>query len=70
VRDRFADQARRVLDLAREEAHGIGQRYLGPEHVVLGVLRDGTSAGAAVLRAHGLELEGPRRSCAVWLSAG
>src|SRR6266498_2178860 len=43
VRDRFTDQARRVLDLAGVEADALGQRYLGPEHVVLGVLRDGAS---------------------------
>jgi Clp amino terminal domain, pathogenicity island component len=60
VRDRFTDQARRVLELARVEADALGQRYLGPEHVVLGVLRDGTSAAAQVLRAHGLELEAAR----------
>jgi hypothetical protein len=60
VRDRFTDQARRVLDLARVEADGLGQRYLGPEHVVLGVLHDGTSAAAQVLRTHGLELNGAR----------
>lgn len=60
MRDRFTDQARRVLDLARQEADGLGQRYMGPEHVVLGVLRDGTSAAAQVLRAHGLELEAAR----------
>ena len=60
MRDRFTDQARRVLDLARVEADGLGQRYLGPEHVVVGMLSDGTSAAARVLRAHGLELEGAR----------
>jgi hypothetical protein len=60
VRDRFTDQARRVLDLAGVEADALGQRYLGPEHVVLGVLRDGASAAAQVLRAHGLGLEAAR----------
>jgi ATP-dependent Clp protease ATP-binding subunit ClpA len=60
VRDRFTDQARRALALARQEADGLGQRYLGPEHVVLGVLRDGTSAAAQVLRGRGLELEAAR----------
>jgi hypothetical protein len=60
VRDRFTHHARRILDLARQEADGLGQRYLGPEHVVLGVLGDGTSGGAAVLQAHGLELEAAR----------
>jgi hypothetical protein len=60
VIDRRTDQARRVLDLARQEADGLGQRYLGPEHVVLGVLSEGTSAAAQVLRAHGLDLEAAR----------
>ena len=60
MRDRFAGRARWVLDLARQEADRLGHRYLGPEHVVLGILRDGTAAAAAVLRAHGLELEAAR----------
>jgi Clp amino terminal domain, pathogenicity island component len=60
VRDRRTAQARRVLELAWQEADGLGQRYLGPEHVVLGVLSDGTGAAAQVLRAHGPELEAAR----------
>ncbi len=60
MRDRRTDQARRVLDLAREEADGLGQRYLGPEHVVLGVLSDGASVAAEGLRARGLELVAAR----------
>jgi ATP-dependent Clp protease ATP-binding subunit ClpA len=51
-----SEQARRVLDLAREEAEGFGHRYLGPEHLVLGVLRDGASGAARVLGAHGVDL--------------
>jgi ATP-dependent Clp protease ATP-binding subunit ClpA len=57
VIDRLTEGARRVLDLAQEEANRFGHRYVGPEHVVLGVLRDGASAAAGVLRARGLELE-------------
>ncbi|HZD68636.1 MAG TPA: Clp protease N-terminal domain-containing protein [Actinomycetes bacterium] len=60
MRDRFTGQTRRVLDLAMQEADGLGHRFLGPEHVVLGVLRDGTSEGAAVLRGHELELDAAR----------
>lgn len=60
MRDRFTGQARRILDLGRQEADGLGQRYLGPEHVVLGMLRDGASAAARALGAHGLELEAAR----------
>ncbi len=58
--DRLTEGARRVLDLAQEEASGFGHRYVGPEHVVLGVLRDATSAAAGVLRARRLGLEAAR----------
>jgi hypothetical protein len=54
------DQARRVLDLSREEADRFGHRYLGPEHLVLGVLRDGGSGASRVLEAHGVDLPGAR----------
>jgi len=54
------DHADRVLDLARAEADRFGHRYLGPEHVVLGVLRDGASGAARVLEARGVDLPGAR----------
>ena len=54
------DQARRVLDLSREEADRFGHRYLGPEHLVLGVLRDGGSGASRALDAHGVDLPGAR----------
>ena len=41
-----SEHAQRVLDLARKEAEGFGHCYLGPEHLVLGVLRDGDSGAA------------------------
>jgi hypothetical protein len=46
----------RVLDLAREEADLLGHRYLGPEHLVLGVLRDGGSGVSHILEASGVKL--------------
>jgi ATP-dependent Clp protease ATP-binding subunit ClpA len=57
---RFTDQAHRVLDLAREEAERCGHRYLGPEHVLLGVLAEGPSGAAGVLRGHGVDLAAAR----------
>jgi ATP-dependent Clp protease ATP-binding subunit ClpA len=60
VFERFTEQAHRVLDLAREEAERCGHRYLGPEHVLLGVLAEGHSGAAWVLRAHGVELAAAR----------
>jgi hypothetical protein len=51
--------ADRVLGLAREEAEGFGHRYLGPEHLVLGVLHDGGGASRA-LEASGVDLAAAR----------
>ena len=55
-----SEHVRRVLDLARDEADRLGHRYVGPEHVVLGLLRDGTSRAARVLEARGVGLEAAR----------
>jgi hypothetical protein len=55
-----SEHADRVLDLARAEAEGFGHRYLGPEHLVVGVLRDGGSGASRVLEAHGVNLAAAR----------
>jgi ATP-dependent Clp protease ATP-binding subunit ClpA len=57
---RFTEQAHLVLDLAREEAERCGHRYLGPEHVLLGLLTEGHSQFVGVLRAHGVDLAAAR----------
>ncbi len=57
---RRSEHVRRVMDLAREEAAKFGHRFVGPEHLVLGVLRDGGSEAARVLGAHGVDLEAAR----------
>ena len=48
-----SEHAQRVLDLAGAEAEGFAHRYLGPEHLVLGGLRDGGSGASRVLEANG-----------------
>jgi hypothetical protein len=53
-------QSRRILDLARDEADRFGHRYLGPEHVVLGMARHGASGAARILRARGVDLDSAR----------
>jgi hypothetical protein len=55
-----SEQADRVLDLTRAEAEGFQHRYIGPEHLVLGVLRDGASGASRVLEAHGVDLAAAR----------
>jgi Clp amino terminal domain, pathogenicity island component len=58
--DRFSGRVGRVIDLAHEEAERFGHRYVGPEHLLLGLLRDGGSRAAGVLRAHGVDLAATR----------
>jgi hypothetical protein len=48
--------ADRVLDLARKEADLVGHRYLGPEHLILGILGDGRSGASRAIEAHGVDL--------------
>jgi len=55
-----SEQARRVLELARAEAERFGHRYLGPEHLVLGVLRESGSRASRVLEACGVDLAAAR----------
>jgi Clp amino terminal domain, pathogenicity island component len=58
--DRFSGQVGRVMDLAREEAERFGHRYVGSEHLVLGLLRDGGNPGAWILQARGVDLAAAR----------
>jgi hypothetical protein len=57
-----SEHADRVLDLARKEAEIFGHRYLGPEHLVLGVLRDGRSGASRALEARGVDLPAAREA--------
>jgi hypothetical protein len=55
-----SEHADRVLDLARAEADLFSHRYLGPEHLILGILRDGRSGASRALEAHGADLAAAR----------
>ena len=58
------ERSSRVLDLAWKEADRFGHRYLGPEHLLLGVLREGSSGAARVLEARGVGLAAARAALA------
>ena len=53
-------EVRRVVALAGEEASRVGHRYVGPEHLLLGMLREDRSGAARVLQAEGVDLEAAR----------
>jgi hypothetical protein len=48
--------ARKALTLAHEEAHGYGHNYIGTEHVLLGIIREGAGVGARSLDSLGVDL--------------
>ncbi len=57
---KFGPDARRVLALAHEEAHYYRHNYIGTEHLLLGILRDGQGVAARVLGSLGVELRAAR----------
>ena len=48
--DRFTDRARKVMALANQEAQRFNQDYIGTEHILLGLLKEGSGVGATVLK--------------------
>ena len=53
--NRFSNKAGEALRLAAEMASALGQGYVGTEHILLGLIREGTSAAAQILANHGVE---------------
>ena len=54
--DRFTERARRVLGLAQEEAQRFNHNYIGTEHILIGLVREGEGIGARVLGDMGVDL--------------
>src|SRR5437016_4749018 len=59
--ERFTDRARRVVVLAQEEARMLNHNYIGTEHVLLGLIREGEGVAAKALESLGISLEGVRQ---------
>ena len=55
--NRFTQRARKVLSLAQEEAQRFQHNYIGTEHILLGLIREGEGVGAKVLRNLGVDLQ-------------
>ncbi|MGC4106514.1 MAG: ATP-dependent Clp protease ATP-binding subunit [Thermomicrobiales bacterium] len=54
--DKFTDRARKVLTLAQEEAQRFNHNYIGTEHLLLGLVREGDGVAAKVLANMGVQL--------------
>jgi ATP-dependent Clp protease ATP-binding subunit ClpC len=57
----FTPRAKKVLELAVEEAHALGHNYVGTEHLLLGLLRENDGVAARVLMNLGLKLDRVRQ---------
>jgi ATP-dependent Clp protease ATP-binding subunit ClpA len=58
--ERFTDRARRVVVLAQEEARRLNHNYIGTEHILLGLIREGEGVAAKALESLGISLEAVR----------
>jgi hypothetical protein len=54
--DKFTDRARKVLTLAQDEAQRFNHTYIGTEHLLLGLVREGEGVAARVLENMNVEL--------------
>ncbi|MCT1585085.1 ATP-dependent Clp protease ATP-binding subunit [Corynebacterium sanguinis] len=59
--ERFTDRARRVIVLAQEEARALNHNYMGTEHILLGLIKEGEGVAAKALESMGINLEDVRR---------
>ncbi|MFH0777580.1 MAG: ATP-dependent Clp protease ATP-binding subunit [Candidatus Eisenbacteria bacterium] len=62
MQDKFTERVRKVMYLAREEAARLHHDYIGTEHLLLGILREGEGIAATVLANLGLELDAIRQA--------
>ena len=60
--ERFTDRARRVVVLAQEEARGLNHNYIGTEHILLGLVREGEGVAAQILTEHAGDLTAVRQA--------
>lgn len=68
--ERFTDRARRVIVLAQEEARSLKHNYIGTEHLLLGLIREGEGVAAKALASKGVELDATRQQVEEMIGKG
>jgi hypothetical protein len=66
----FTPRSKKVLELSLREAMQLGHNYIGTEHILLGVVREGQGVAAQVLVKQGVDLESTRAAVHALLSGG
>jgi ATP-dependent Clp protease ATP-binding subunit ClpC len=59
--ERFTDRARKVMQLANQEAQRFNHEYIGAEHVLLGLIKEGSGIAGTALKNRGITVEAARR---------
>src|SRR5689334_21311016 len=60
--EQFTDRARKVLQLANQEAQRLNHASIGPEHILLGLVKEGTGIAAQAIRNLKVDLQEVRRA--------
>src|SRR4029079_13937207 len=60
--ERFSDRAGRVIVFAQEEARTLTHSYIGPEHILLGLIHEGEGVAAKSLENLGISLDAVRKA--------
>jgi ATP-dependent Clp protease ATP-binding subunit ClpC len=68
--ERFSQRARRVVVLAQEEARLLNHNYVGTEHILLGLIREGEGVAAKALESLGISLETVRQQVEKMIGRG
>ena len=68
--ERFTDRARKVMSLAQQEAQRFNHEYIGTEHVLLGLVKEGSGVGANVLKRLSIDLRKVRIEVEKLVKAG
>src|SRR5918911_1398111 len=68
--ERFTDKARKVMQLANQEAQRFNHEYIGTEHILLGLVKEGTGVAANVLKNLDIDLRKIRMEVEKIVQAG
>src|SRR3974390_60828 len=68
--ERFTDRSRKVMHLANQEAQRFNHEYVGTEHVLLGLIKEGSGVAANVLRNLDVDLRKIRNEIEKIVQAG
>jgi ATP-dependent Clp protease ATP-binding subunit ClpA len=68
--ERFTDRARKVMAVANQEAQRFNHEFVGPEHLLLGIVKDGACCASKIILAGGIDLRKVRLEVEKLLSRG